>query len=77
MSEINVWNVGNFQIKMSQCVADCGSAYLALVTLPSALFWNVYTKNSYKTWCTLLFLSNFHLFIGQLIVSWYYNVYFL
>ena len=39
MSEINVWNVGNFQIKMSQCVVDCGStAYLALVTLPSALF---------------------------------------
>ena len=58
MSVINVWNVGNFKIKMSQCVADCGSTtYLALVTLPSALFLfkDVYTKNSCKNYAPYFF----------------------
>ena len=75
MSRINVWNVGKFQIKMSQCVADCGStAYPALVTLLSALFLFNSLKcfhlcNSLNCLCLAFFfhrtISNF----GPLLIS--------
>ena len=68
MSRINVWNVGKFQIKMSQCVADCGStAYPALVTLPSALFlFNSFKYfhlcNSLNCLCLALFFITMSIF---------------